>query len=762
MPHAHRRLMSTVLALLLLPWPAAATAQETLATEPTLETIMAHPDWIGNPPDEPYFGDDGRSVYYLRKRNGTEQMDLIRVDLESGNSAFVALGDRGKADAPGGDLSLDRRWKTYARNGDVFLKDLQTGTLRQITRTEEMERDPRFLVGDSRITFQRGDAAFVFDLVSGTLAQPAVLQLKKDPAADEDSGYLDEQQERLFEIIRKRKEDETVEREEDRASRQVDPTRAPLPWYLGEDVEIIEASLSPAGDWMLVFTQAKGREEKPALMARFVTEDGYLKSDEVRSKVGTEPLADHKVLLLDLTSHKQHDVDLSKLPGITEDPLKELREKAEKKKEKATATDKDKDKKDGKADKKDEKKKDEEKKPRPVEAQGLFWSDDGRSAALLLRAADNKDRWIATLEREKPEPVTRHRLTDPAWINWDFNELGWLPDNETLWYTSEETGYSNLYTVSTKGGTQKPRRLIEGDFEVSNVVAARDGKHLYYRANPSHPGVHDVWRVPVAAGEPEQLSKLGGETFFWLSLDEAQLLLLHSTTTRHGELYVQPAQVLPAGTEARQITHTPQPRVPRHRMDRARDRADPLVAREAAHLLTGLHAAGLRPAPENIRRWSSSTARATCRTPTPGGPSYFREFMFHTLLTRRGYVVLDMDYRASAGYGRDWRTAIYRQMGYPEVEDLEDGVAWLARNQSVDPAAGRHLRRLLRRLPHLHGPVPQAGPLRRRRRPAPGHRLGPLQPRVHLEHPQHAGGRPRGLREELAHRVRRRASPSRS
>jgi hypothetical protein len=31
--------------------------------------------------------------------------------------------------------------------------------------------------------------------------------------------------------------------------------------------------------------------------------------------------------------------------------------------------------------------------------------------------------------------------------------------------------------------------------------------------------------------------------------------------------------------------------------------------------------------------------------------------------TQQGWVVLDMDYRASAGYGRDWRTAIYRQMG---------------------------------------------------------------------------------------------------
>ncbi len=67
-----------------------------------------------------------------------------------------------------------------------------------------------------------------------------------------------------------------------------------------------------------------------------------------------------------------------------------------------------------------------------------------------------------------------------------------------------------------------------------------------------------------------------------------------------------------------------------------------------------------------------------------GWSNYFREFMFHTLLTQRGYVVLDMDYRASAGYGRDWRTAIYRQMGTPELEDLEDGVQWLVEHQQVD------------------------------------------------------------------------------
>jgi dipeptidyl aminopeptidase/acylaminoacyl peptidase len=66
--------------------------------------------------------------------------------------------------------------------------------------------------------------------------------------------------------------------------------------------------------------------------------------------------------------------------------------------------------------------------------------------------------------------------------------------------------------------------------------------------------------------------------------------------------------------------------------------------------------------------------------------AYFHEHLFHQLLIRRGYVVLDMDYRGSAGYGRAWRTAIYRQMGTPELEDYLDGIEWVVKNASVDRA----------------------------------------------------------------------------
>src|SRR5687767_9175181 len=63
---------------------------------------------------------------------------------------------------------------------------------------------------------------------------------------------------------------------------------------------------------------------------------------------------------------------------------------------------------------------------------------------------------------------------------------------------------------------------------------------------------------------------------------------------------------------------------------------------------------------------------------------YYREYMFHHLLAERGYVVLDVDYRGSSGYGREWRAAIGRHMGGKDLEDVLDGAAWLVSDHGVD------------------------------------------------------------------------------
>ncbi len=450
---------------------------------------------------------------------------------------------------------------------------------------------------------------------------------------------------------------------------------------------------------MIVVTRPKEIDEgKTSPMADFVTESGYVETREVRSKVGTGKPVSPTLLLLDLKAHEKHEIDLAALPGIEDDPLKELREKAEAAKkakaEKAGKGKEAKDTKDGKDrkdEKKEEKKKEDEKKDtRVVQLERIVWSEDGGRAALLFWSSDNKDRWIATLEPPAAGLVTRHRISDPAWVNnYEFFDFGWLKDNTTLWYLSEDTGYSHLYTLATAGGkggsAARPRQLTHGNFEVSAPVLTRDGKSFYYKANASHPGTYDIWRLDVESGPgnqiTEQISRLGGLTDFLLSPDESHLLLINSQIARPDELFVQTTE---PGAEARRLTRTVSEEFLSY------DWTVPeIVAVPSSHGKQPVYSRVYTPKGFDRSRQYPAVVfvhgAGYLQNAHAGWSTYFREFMFHTLLIQQGYVVLDMDFRASSGYGRDWRTAIYRQMGFPEVEDLEDGVAWIIRNKQVDP-----------------------------------------------------------------------------
>ncbi|HTG36047.1 MAG TPA: prolyl oligopeptidase family serine peptidase [Thermoanaerobaculia bacterium] len=698
MPTYRSRLVSAGLCLLLAV-PAistGATPAAPEASELTLEQIMADPDWIGNPPEDPYWSDDGRSIYYERQREGIgeQKKDLFRVDLSRGATGAIGEAvridpaERGRADAPG-ERNRQRTRKVYAWEGDIFVKDLKTGKVRQVTRTEAEESEPHFLADGRRVWFRRGDDLLVYDVESGLLSQPAELKLDKDPADKKEMTYLQEQQTRLFDVIRQKQEKEKREREEERALRRADPTRAPLPWYLGKEVRIETLSLSPSGDWLAVVTSPKRDESasKPSKLPQYVTESGNVETRDVRPKVGAEEPVPQSVLLLDLKNHERHDLDWAILPGVKEDPLKALREAAEARKAARKAEDEKKKPAaagSGDAEKTADKPADKPKEPAPraLEVSGLSWSDDGRQLALGLRARDNKDRWIATWDTAGGTLTPRHRLTDAAWINWNFNEFGWLRDNETLWLLSEESGASQLYRLSTRTG--EIRRLTpEGKYEISLPALSWDGRYLYYTANQEHPGKYDLWRVEVANARAEQLTRMGGGfTHGVLSPDESQMLFLGSSIARPDEVYVQAAR---PGAEARPVTRTRTP------LFLAQDWTIPeIVPVPSTHGAGAIYARIYTPKDfDPARKYPAAVfvhGAGYLQEVTYGWSNYFREFMFSTFLTRHGYVVLDMDYRASAGYGRDWRTAIYRQMGTPELEDLQDGVAWIAQHKNVDPA----------------------------------------------------------------------------
>lgn len=707
--------------LSLLLFASAVPAEQAPAPALSLEWIMADPlTWVSRPPVDFYFADDGKSVYFTQDRVGQDGQDLSRIDLMSGETTVVADAERGRADQERGDLSADRRFKVWSSEGDLFFKDLQKNELRQLTRTREAETTPIFLL-DGRIAFQRGEALFIRDLKTGLETQAADLQLNKDPLdKTEPDDYLSLQQPRLLDVVRERQE---RKKEADRRRRERQKIDGSLPFFLGEGFKILDQRLSPLGNSLLVTLEPKERGEgRGDKMPNFVSNDGYVEILEVRPKVGTGKDVSPTLTLLDLQKHERHDFDPKILSQITDDPLAELREAAEARKkstpkggvsitqakglgEAADATAKTAAETSAESATESatgnepttteptttesaitpEPAAEKEKPVRPFEWGETRFSPDGTRAVVMLRSFDNKDRWLVAASLTEPRWQEIHHLRRRGWINWDFNELGFLPGGGSLYFLSEESGFSHLYLHDFKTG--KNRRLTEGNFTVADPTVSPDGKYIYLTANPEHPGSYAIYRVPVAGGALEQMTRLDGISEYRLSLDGTSLLLRHSRTLAPPELYVQAAK---AGAAARQVTRTTLDKFAAHSW------VEPQIVAVPSSHGAGVPIYSRYYAPRNHDRRRGGDGKIPAvifihgagylQNAHHGWSVYAREFFFHTWLSEQGYAVLDMDYRGSAGYGADFREAIYRHMGEPEVQDLEDGLAYLVANHGVDPA----------------------------------------------------------------------------
>jgi len=312
-------------------------------------------------------------------------------------------------------------------------------------------------------------------------------------------------------------------------------------------------------------------------------------------------------------------------------------------------------------------------------------SDDGQSVVASARSGDNKDRWYVTLDPETGKTKVIDRLHDDAWVReagFGGASVGFLKDNRRISFLSERDGWMHLYTldVSTDGAT--PKQLTSGKWEIASAELARDGQKFYITSTEEHPGERHLYTVPVDGGAHAKITSMTGSHQTEVSPDETMLGIVHSYSTKPPEVYLMPNA---PGASAKQVTTTPTEQWrsfkwidPKVITFKARDGID-VYARLFTPEMIGARRGPTRPGV--IFMHGAGYAQNAHKY----WASYFREYMFHNLLASGGYVVLDVDYRASSGYGRDWRTAIYRHMGGKDLDDIVDGAKYLTASEKVDP-----------------------------------------------------------------------------
>ncbi|MHC1480984.1 S9 family peptidase [Frateuria aurantia] len=661
-----RRLSLAALVALAFATPVLQAAQPL-----DLETIMADPDWIGQPVEQPYWSLDSRHLYFALKHDGSPVRDWYGVDPAGGHPALLPAR---QAAAVSSDQVFDKdhHQAAFISHGVLYLQAAGQTAARQISVPPEPAQRPQFSADGQSLQYLQGDHWLSYSLHDGSTRVLAVLKFADDPGAPA-SSELAQQQLQLFTTLRQIQADRKAQDGARVALAEADPTRSPRPFWLGDKIEAVDSALSPDGRWLLLVVQPKGHADgKAPFVTHYVTDSGYAESEPARTYVGRADPAPQSLILLDLAQHQVWPLTTSDLPGIKDDPLAALRAQTQQalraKGEPAQA----------------EALKAPAVRPvivssggREIDGGGMQWSRDGRQLAIELRAIDNKDRWIASVDLAGHRLVSQHRLTDKAWINWSFNDFGWLPDGRSLWFLSEQDGYSQLYLKPLQGAV---KALTHGRFELSQPQLSHDGRWFYVLSNQVAPYSYDVYRVAVNGGDLQRLTSYQGTDGFVLSPDDRSLAVLHSSAYVPSQLSVVPA----AGGAPHELTDTVKPAY------RQRSWIKPqIVGIPSSHGAGTIYAKFYGPA----TRADGSPRPAVIfihgagylQDVTEGYSPYFREQMFNNLLVQQGFVVLDMDYRASAGYGRDWRTAIYRQMGHPELEDLEDGKSWLVQHQGVDP-----------------------------------------------------------------------------
>ncbi len=520
------------------------------------------------------------------------------------------------------------------------------------------------------MTYVRDGNLFItpVDAAGGTGVQQLtdVGPKKVEPRLTDSQKFMRDEEEKLLEAVREQKDKKKKAEEKD------DKDKVPA-LELQDRQAAVDLMLSPDDTHVFVLVSERPAAARTVIVPNYVNETGYTEDISGRTAVGD---AQNRTLLaiLNLKTGKTAWADGSFAPPV-DDPTPATTVPG------APAPDKV----EGPAPSKVEG-------PRKKAEREIRWSmpdvsDDGKLVVAGARAADNKDRWYVALDAETGRTRVVDALHDEAWIREagaGFGSPGveFLPDNHRVWFLSERDGWMHLYTLDVADTSAKPKQVTSGKWEITNASLARAGKKFYITSTEEHPGERHLYTVPLEGGARTKVTSMIGSNIAEVSPDESILGFVHSYSTKPPEVFL--AANKPAAP-ATQVTTTPTAEW------RAFNWIDPKVITFKARDGVDVYARLFTPEMIGAKRDPSHPGvvfvhgAGYAQNAHKYWPSYFREYMFHNLLASRGYVVLDVDYRASSGYGRDWRTAIYRHMGGKDLDDIVDGAKYIVAKEQVSP-----------------------------------------------------------------------------
>lgn len=320
------------------------------------------------------------------------------------------------------------------------------------------------------------------------------------------------------------------------------------------------------------------------------------------------------------------------------------------------------------------------------------WIDLGRNEDIYLARVDWRDAKRLTFQRQARDQHTlelieadlasgRQRVlqteTSSTWVPL-HNDLRFLRDGRILW-NSERSGYEHLYVLSEDG--RQATALTSGEWPVDGVLAVdEDAGQVYFAAGKDSPLDTQVYRVPLAGGAIERLSRTDGTHSASFAKNASVYVdnWSNPTTPPQLELFRNDGTRIAALLE----NSLSDPQHPYAKFAGAQ-RPIEFGTLKAADGTSTLHYSVLKPAGFDARK------RYPVVVMVYGGPAsqtVKRAWApdFNQYLAQHGYVVFSIDNRGTPRRGAAFGGALYGKQGTVEVADQLKGVEWLKSQPWVD------------------------------------------------------------------------------
>jgi carbon starvation protein len=264
----------------------------------SIANIMRGPELTGRAPSQVRWTSDSRWIYFSWAPPGTAWDAPTRpYRVRPGSNAAPEELTPAHMDsvAPwlaSGLRSPDGRQDLVSSGGDLYLRDVRSQALRQLTATSANEGGAKWSRTGSHIIYQRDGQAYALELATGLTRQLTDVRTgtaPRDPTAPTGQrGALVQDQLDLLQVIR----DAAARDSAARDARDERAARNPLPpAYVGAGQRVVSVDVSPSLTHAVVVAERTQNDARRADVPNYVTADGYSAMIPTRSKVGDEQTA---------------------------------------------------------------------------------------------------------------------------------------------------------------------------------------------------------------------------------------------------------------------------------------------------------------------------------------------------------------------------------------------------------------------------------------------------------------------------------------